>query len=75
MLANNNGGQSARPQTVNPECARKALADLSSFVNERWKGMECVAWGDTLSEMQFMSWLYQGVCGLGEDSESKAFNN
>jgi glycerol-3-phosphate dehydrogenase len=75
MLANNNGGQSARPQAVNPECARKALADLSSFVNERWKGMECVAWGDTLSEMQFMSWLYQGVCGLGEDSESKAFNN
>lgn len=57
------------------QCAKKALADLTSFVNERWKGMEAVAWGDTLVEMQFMSWLYQGVCGLDNSAEQKGVNN
>lgn len=42
----------------------KALADLESFVNERWKGMMPVAWGQTLVEAQFSSWLYEGSCGL-----------
>jgi glycerol-3-phosphate dehydrogenase len=23
-----------------------------------------VAWGETLSEAQFTSWIYEGVCGL-----------
>jgi glycerol-3-phosphate dehydrogenase len=45
-------------------CTANALTDLANFVNERWKGMEAVAWGDTLVEMQFMSWLYRGMCGL-----------
>lgn len=43
---------------------RQALTDLCSFLNERWKGMLPVAWGQTLVEAQFSSWLYQGVCGL-----------
>jgi glycerol-3-phosphate dehydrogenase len=33
-------------------------------MNERWKGMFPVSWGDTLSEAQFTSWIYEGVCGL-----------
>ena len=41
-----------------------ALCDLSSFVNERWKGMMPVAWGQTLVEAQFMSWIYEGLCGI-----------
>ena len=45
-------------------CARKSVEDLSSFMNERWKGMFPVAWGDTLAEAQFTSWIYEGVCGL-----------
>lgn len=45
-------------------CAVDALSDLSSFINERWKGMSPVGWGETLEEAQFMSWLYQGVGGL-----------
>lgn len=40
------------------------LADLKSFIAERWKGMEAVAWGDTLAEAQLMEWLYMGMCGL-----------
>ena len=41
-----------------------AIADLTSFINERWKGMMPVAWGQTLVEAQFASWIYGGVCGL-----------
>ena len=47
-------------------CAERTLRDLSSFINERWKGMYPVAWGESLVEGQFMSWLYEGVCGLDE---------
>lgn len=45
-------------------CAEGAIKDLSSFIMERWKGMCPVSWGETLVEIQFMSWLYEGVCGL-----------
>jgi glycerol-3-phosphate dehydrogenase len=45
-------------------CARKSVEDLATFMNERWKGMYPVSWGDTLSEAQFTSWIYEGVCGL-----------
>ena len=42
----------------------KALGDLKAFVNERWKGMMPVGWGQTLVEAQFSSWLYEGADGL-----------
>ena len=45
-------------------CARTSIEDLAIFMNERWKGMFPVAWGDTLAEAQFTSWIYEGVCGL-----------
>ena len=47
-----------------------ALEDLASFINERWKGMMPVAWGQTLVEAQFMAWLYRGVCGLQPQEEA-----
>ena len=47
-------------------CTERALDDLCSFVNERWKGMYPVAWGDTVSEIQFTQWIYSGVAGLDE---------
>lgn len=50
-------------------CAERTLHDLSSFINERWKGMYPVAWGETLIEGQFMSWLYEGVCGINQLSD------
>lgn len=47
-------------------CADAALNDLGWFINERWKGMCPVAWGETIKETQLMSWLYEGVGGLTE---------
>ena len=41
----------------------ETLADLGSFVNERWKGMRPVAWGRSLDEAQLMATIYEGVCG------------
>ena len=55
----------------NPVCARKAKEDLVSFLNERWKGMAPIAWGDTLRESEYMTWVYESVCGLS-DEENRA---
>ena len=52
-------------------CAQASLDDLQSFISERWKGMNPVAWGDTLEEAQFMSWLIKGVGGLSGYVEKK----
>ncbi|MDE5555086.1 MAG: anaerobic glycerol-3-phosphate dehydrogenase subunit A, partial [Muribaculaceae bacterium] len=34
-------------------CTHKHLEGIRQFVNERWKGMQPVAWGDSLVEAQF----------------------
>lgn len=49
----------------------KSGADLASFINERWKGMQPVAWGDTLSEAQLTATIYQGLCGLNKFVDKK----
>ena len=48
-------------------CPRKAKADLVSFLNERWKGMQPIAWGDTLRESEYTTWIYESVCGLSDE--------
>lgn len=53
-------------------CTRKAIADLASFMDERWHGMFPVCWGETLVEAQFTSWLYQGVMGLTSSIAEKS---
>lgn len=53
-----------------PVCARKAKADLVSFLNERWKGMAPIAWGDTLRESEYMTWVYESVCGLSDEAKT-----
>lgn len=50
-------------------CSERAKQDLVHFLNERWKGMAPVAWGDTLRESQFTTWLYDGVCGLKNEKK------
>ena len=50
-------------------CTEKALKDLKGFLNERWKGMYPIAWGETLREAEFTSWIYNECLGLNEDSE------
>ena len=52
-------------------CADKAKADMADFIQERWKGMNPIAWGDTMNEAQFMSWIYEGVCGLEFNKNNK----
>lgn len=42
----------------------KAKDDLAKFLQERWKGMYPIAWGETINEIQFTSWIYEGVYGL-----------
>lgn len=53
-------------------CTRRAKEDLTDFLNERWKGMAPVAWGDTLRESEFTMWLYDGVCGLTNNHSVKS---
>ena len=36
----------------------------AAFLDERWKGMRPVAWGDTLREAQLTAAIYEGLCGL-----------
>ncbi|WP_294141695.1 anaerobic glycerol-3-phosphate dehydrogenase subunit A [uncultured Sanguibacteroides sp.] len=49
---------------LHKSCTKRAKEDLSSFLNERWKGMAPIAWGDTLRESEYTSWVYESVCGL-----------
>ena len=55
-------------------CVRRSVEDLASFMNERWKGMYPICWGDTLRESEYSQWIYSGVCGLegGECETNKA---
>lgn len=45
-------------------CVKDAKGDLASFLNERWKGIYPIAWGDTLRESEYTAWVYESVCGL-----------
>lgn len=45
----------------------EAKDDLSNFLQERWKGMSPIAWGETINEIQFTSWIYEGIYGLKKD--------
>ena len=55
-------------------CASKAVVDLRNFMNERWKGMYPVSWGETLRENEYTLWVYAGVCGMNRKSEDKTEN-
>lgn len=46
----------------------EAKQDLSSFLQERWKGMYPIAWGETINEIQFTSWIYEGIYGIKSEN-------
>lgn len=51
---------------------QQSCEQLTQFLNERWKGVRPIAWGDALRESEFTQWVYQGLCGLDDtptDSE------
>ena len=45
-------------------CIDKERDDLTSFLNERWKGNFPIGWGDTLREAEYTQWVYKHVLGL-----------
>ncbi|MBJ3814374.1 anaerobic glycerol-3-phosphate dehydrogenase subunit A [Shimwellia pseudoproteus] len=49
---------------------RQSLAQLSEFLNERWKGIQPVAWGDALREAEFTRWIYMGLCGMVQEGNT-----
>ncbi len=53
----------------------QALSHLSRFMDERWKGVRPIAWGDALRESEFTSWVYQGLCGLNSSLEAAQSEN
>ncbi len=53
------------------KCTWRAKNDLQSFIDERWKGVYPICWGDSLRESEYSQWVYSGVCGLeGIDSHT-----
>ena len=60
-------GELCTCRTANFICeknVKKSEKDLLEFVDERWKGMRPVAWGQSLSEAQLSAHIYQDLCGL-----------
>ena len=49
-------------------CSDKAKEDLVQFLDERWKGIFPVAWGDTLRESEYTSWVYESICGIDKEA-------
>ncbi|MBE2896831.1 anaerobic glycerol-3-phosphate dehydrogenase subunit A [Pasteurellaceae bacterium HPA106] len=46
--------------------AQQSTQQLASFMEERWRGIEPIAWGDALREADFTSWVYYGLMGLND---------
>ena len=58
-------------QRFHTTTATQSLDQLSAFLNERWKGIQPVAWGDALRESEFTHWVYQGLCGLENEQHDE----
>ncbi|MDT1800312.1 anaerobic glycerol-3-phosphate dehydrogenase subunit A, partial [Salmonella enterica subsp. enterica serovar Oslo] len=51
--------------------AAPSITHLSDFLNERWIGVQAVAWGDSLRESEFTRGVYQGLCGLEKEHQDE----
>ena len=54
--------------SVGKKDAAQSGHDLADFIGERWKGIYPVGWGTTLADGQYMTSVYQGLCGLDQFS-------
>ena len=45
---------------------RQSTTQLSAFMEERWRGIEPIAWGEAIREAEFTSWMYGSVLGLND---------
>ncbi|STQ82251.1 Anaerobic glycerol-3-phosphate dehydrogenase subunit A [Hafnia alvei] len=50
---------------------KQSIDQLSHFLNERWKGVRPIAWGDALRESEFTAWVYQGLCGMEAPAQNQ----
>ncbi|QSA20528.1 (2Fe-2S)-binding protein, partial [Vibrio furnissii] len=39
---------------------------LVDFLEERWKGIKPIFWGDALREAEFSYWIYEGLLGASD---------
>lgn len=46
--------------------AQQSTMQLAAFMEERWRGIEPIAWGDALREADFTRWIYYSLLGLNE---------
>ena len=49
----------------------EATGLLMEFLEERWKGIKPIFWGDAMREIEFTYWIYQGLFGLGNIENNK----
>ncbi len=54
-------------QRFNVTTPAQSLTQLSEFLNERWKGVQPIAWGDALRESNSPAGSYLGLCGLPQE--------
>ncbi len=60
-------GELCTCRAANIICTNNVTASeegLKDFLNERWKGVRPVAWGQALGEAQLTATIYQALCGL-----------
>ncbi|MCL6271671.1 anaerobic glycerol-3-phosphate dehydrogenase subunit A [Sansalvadorimonas sp. 2012CJ34-2] len=48
------------------------LDSLHDFVDERWKGVRPILWGDALREAEFSYWVQEGLLGLSSLQKDEA---
>jgi glycerol-3-phosphate dehydrogenase len=58
-------------QRFNVTTAAQSITQLSDFLNERWKGVQPIAWGDALRESELTRWVYLGLCGLEKEQQNE----
>lgn len=54
-------GLMARFEVATP---RQSTTQLASFMEERWRGIQPIAWGEAVREADFSSWIYYSLLGL-----------
>ncbi|MEE3609245.1 anaerobic glycerol-3-phosphate dehydrogenase subunit A [Avibacterium paragallinarum] len=56
-------GLMARFKVATP---RQSTTQLASFMEERWRGIQPIAWGEAVREAEFTSWIYYSLLGLND---------
>lgn len=53
--------------------SERSKEDLAMFLDERWRGVYPISWGDSLRESEYASWVYENVCGLSLPENKKEY--